>query len=81
MKKPDWRRHYHARVDVRCGFTHLYVEKRSGRDGISWDVLQRIKNELVGEDVAMAEVYPAQNNVVDECNRRHLWAIPIPRLL
>ena len=35
------------------------------RDGITWDELQRIKNECLGEDVWCVEVYPAQDKLVD----------------
>lgn len=55
--------------------------KRSGtdwRDGITWDELQRIKNECLGEDVWCVEVYPAQDDVVDVANMRHLWVLDGP---
>lgn len=45
------------------------------RDGITWDELQRIKNETLGPDVWCVEVYPAQDDVVDVSNMRHLWPL------
>ena len=48
------------------------------RDGITWDELQRIKNECLGEDVWCVEVYPPQADVVDVANMRHLWPLDEP---
>lgn len=54
---------------------HLKVRRRDGKDGISWDELQAVKNEAVGEDATCVELYPAQDRVVNEVNMRHLWVI------
>lgn len=48
------------------------------RDGITWDELQRVKNECLGEDVWCVEVYPAQSDLVDVANIRHLWVLDEP---
>lgn len=48
------------------------------RDGITWDELQRVKNECLGPDVWCVEVYPAQDKVVDVANMRHLWVLDGP---
>lgn len=45
------------------------------RDGITWDELQRIKNETLGEEVWCVEVYPAESAKVDVYNQRHLWPL------
>lgn len=52
--------------------------KRDGldwRDGITWDELQRVKNETLGEDVWCVEVYPPESEVVNVSNMRHLWPL------
>lgn len=76
----NWRRHYHADVGVtmRGGVAvrHLRVRRLSGLDGIGWDVLQRIKNDVLGEDVLAIEVYPPNEQLVNETNTRHLWEVP-----
>ena len=54
----------------------LVVKKRSGRDGITWDVLQAIKNEVLGPDAVAVEVFPADANLVYHVNARHLWEVP-----
>lgn len=48
------------------------------RDGITWDELQRIKNETLGPDVWCVEVYPAEQDVVNVANMRHLWPLDGP---
>jgi hypothetical protein len=56
-------------------------KRKSGtdwRDGITWDELQRVKNECLGEDVWCVEVYPAQDKLVDVANMRHLWVLDGP---
>lgn len=45
------------------------------RDGITWDELQRVKNECLGEDVWCVEVYPPESEKVDVSNMRHLWPL------
>lgn len=56
--------------------THLSV-KRIDREPIGdWRVLQRIKNELLGEEVEAVELYPAESRLVDTSNQYHLWALP-----
>ena len=48
------------------------------RDGITWDELQRIKNECLGEDTWCVEVYPAESDLVNVYNMRHLWVLDGP---
>jgi hypothetical protein len=55
---------------------HLKLRRRDGRDGISWDILQQVKNDLAGEDAMAVEIYPPQCFLVNEANMRHLWVIP-----
>lgn len=48
------------------------------RDGITWDELQRVKNETLGPDVWCVEVYPPESELVDVANMRHLWPLDSP---
>lgn len=51
---------------------HLMVS----HDGsITWDELQAIKNQVWGKDARAIEVYPAQGDVVNSGNWRHLWRL------
>lgn len=47
-------------------------------DGITWDDLQRIKNECGFADRDALEIYPAAADVVNVANLRHLWILPEP---
>ncbi len=55
---------------------HLKVQRTDGRDGITWDQLQQIKDERLGPEVAAVEFFPPAAHVVDELNMRHLWEVP-----
>lgn len=54
---------------------HLTVEKFDGTDGVTWDELQAVKNEMLGPEAACVEVYPPESELVNDVNRRHLWVI------
>lgn len=71
---------YRFRVN---GLLRLCVNrtKKNGkdwRDGITWDDLQRIKNECLGEDVWCIENYPSQDKLVNLSNQRHLFILDEP---
>lgn len=47
------------------------------KDGLSWDELQAIKEQIYpGRDAV--EIYPVQKNVVNVANFRHLWIMKEP---
>lgn len=49
------------------------IDKQPRHD---WREMQRIKNELVGEEVEAVEVFPAESRLVDTSNQYHLWCFP-----
>jgi len=55
---------------------HLKVQRTDGKDGVTWDQLQQIKDEYLGPEAAAVEFYPPATNVVNELNMRHLWEVP-----
>ena len=59
-------------VHVDTGLGHLWVI-HDGR--ITWDQLQTIKNSIWGEDARAIEVYPAQKDLVNSLDCRHLWRL------
>ena len=72
---------YEQRIDGRRRLSVNSVRRDSRgrwRDGITWDELQRVKNECLGEGVWCVEVYPAQNKLVNVSNIRHLWVLDGP---
>ena len=54
----------------------LQVWKRDGTDGISWDELQSMKNRVFGKDATAIEIFPAEDQLVNLKNIRHLWLVP-----
>lgn len=45
-------------------------------DGISWDQLQWIKDQLYPERMAV-EIYPRSDRIVNVANCRHLWVLDV----
>ena len=76
----DWRQTYEYSLGTAYtpwGMTnHLRVWRSNGKDKIPWDVLQQIKDDVLGEDATAIEVYPPTAELVDETNMRHLWECP-----
>lgn len=48
------------------------------QDGITWNDLQRLKRECGYGDADAIEVYPADADVVNVANIRHLWIMREP---
>lgn len=57
---------------------HLSIKRLDKRPARDWRDFQRIKNELLGEEVEAVELYPAESRRVDVANQYHLWAIDDP---
>jgi hypothetical protein len=55
---------------------HLIIRRHDEKPVRSWIDLQRIKNELVGSDRTAVEVFPAEDDLVDQANLYHLWVLP-----
>lgn len=80
-----WRsKHYLVQViDEPNGFIRLSVCRTNHNgtgwcDAITWDELQRVKREVgLGERDAL-ELFPADRDLVNVANFRHLWVTPQP---
>lgn len=46
------------------------------RPEIPWATLQRIKNDLFGEETLALEVFPKESNKIDVANMYWLWILP-----
>ena len=55
---------------------HLWICRHDATQPRAWMDLQRIKNELIGEDRIAVEVFPAENNFKNSANMAHLWVLP-----
>lgn len=51
----------------------LDIERKDEQGGITWDELQRIKDECGFENCDAAEFYPAKKHVINTGNWRHLY--------
>jgi hypothetical protein len=71
-----------AKPPAECCLSVHRMEKIGDRfrDGIAWEELQSIKDQLGFADRDAVEIYPAATDVVNNNNIRHLWlmAAPIP---
>jgi hypothetical protein len=47
-------------------------------DGLTWDELHAIKREVGFGDWYGIEIYPAEKQVINVANFRHLWLLPTP---
>lgn len=56
--------------------THLQIRRHDLSPTISWAALQRIKNELCGEESLAIHIHPPESQLVDEMNIYHLWVLP-----
>lgn len=66
----------------RLSVARTVIEPATGRwkDGIAWEELQAIKREVGLGDYMGVEIYPAERDVVNVANMRHLWVLrdPLP---
>lgn len=73
MKRRDI---YKIQVIENIGYTHLRISRYDGKPiRCTWDVLQKMKNDAVGKDVTMVEVFPSEDRLVNEVNMRHFWSV------
>lgn len=71
---------FEERGIVRLSVNRTAVDEATGRwkDGITWEQLQAIKNELGFLDSEAVEIYPRARDEVNVANLRHLWILPEP---
>ena len=60
---------------ARLSINRTALDGTRWQDGISWDELQRIKNECGFTDYDAVEVFPTADTVVNVANMRHLWVV------
>lgn len=54
---------------------HLSIKRLDGQALQDWRELQRIKNELLGEEIEAVQLHPAESRLLDMCDQVHLWAL------
>lgn len=55
---------------------HLYIRRSDGSLIRPWKDFQRIKNDLCGPSFTAIEVYPPEDELVDDIDMWHLWCLP-----
>jgi len=60
---------------------HLSIKRLDKGPIHDWRDLQRIKNELVGQEHEAIELYPAESRLVDTANQYHLWVLAEPGMI
>lgn len=65
-------------VIVRMSVCRTTVLGDSWEDGITWEELQRLKRECGYGDYDAIEIYPADRDIVNVANMRHLWVMKDP---
>lgn len=58
--------------------SRFVVHSNRWDDAITWDELQRCKQEIGRGDVYAIEIYPRDVDLVNVANMRHLWLLPQP---
>ena len=65
------------------GVLRMDIKRKDEKDGITWDELQRIKGECGYADKDAVEFYPAEQDVINTGNWRHIYVfnerIPLVR--
>ena len=54
---------------------HLSIRDNERTAKHDWRDFQRIKNEIVGPETEMVEIYPRESQLVDYSNQYHLWGL------
>lgn len=58
--------------------TEWCERSRGWREDISWDDLQRLKREAGYADRWAVEVFPADSEIINVANMRHVWLLDQP---
>ena len=59
---------------------HLSIKALDKSPVHDWSDLQRIKNEIVGNENEAIEIYPAESRLVNMANQYHLWVFKDPNV-
>jgi hypothetical protein len=59
------------------GAVQLSIKRNDGKAIREWKHLQRVKNEVVGEEREAAEIFPPQSMVTSMDHEHHLFVTPV----
>lgn len=61
---------------MRLSINRTHMDGDRWADGITWDEVQRLKREAGFGDRWAVEIFPADAEVVNVANVRHIWLLP-----
>ena len=64
---------YQVNIQDMGAFYHVSVKRLDKKEIHDWRNMQRIKNELIGEENEGCELYPAESRRVDTANQYHMF--------
>lgn len=69
-----------VREPIKDGFNmvHLAIRRNDRKPLDDWRHKQKIKNQLLGPECEMVELFPAESRLVDTANSWHLWGSDDP---
>lgn len=70
--------HYDAEVENFPAYHWLSVKRLDKSVIVSWRDMQRIKNELVGDENEAVQLFPAESRLIDETNQYHFFVFADP---
>lgn len=56
--------------------TPVGIRRHDQQPITNWNILQRIKDEVIGPDCVAVQVFPAKSDIVDSANMYWLWVLP-----
>ena len=74
-------RNSHRENPIDMPITHLLIQRIDKNPIRDWDIIQAIKNLIVGEEIDAVEMFPAESRKVDAVDfQYHLWCLPYGQL-
>jgi hypothetical protein len=70
-------------VTMRANFpamTHLSVRRNDRQPIFDWRDMQRVKNDLIGEENEGVQLFPAESRLLDTSNQYHMYVINDPKI-
>jgi hypothetical protein len=58
--------------------TQVNAQEKRWSDGITWDEIQQLKREAGYGNIDAVEIYPADNDIVNIANMRHIFLMAQP---
>lgn len=68
---------YVATVERRSdGYARISLHRKDRKPLRDWRDMQRIKNDVMGDEIEAVELFPAESRLMDTANEYWLWCLP-----